>query len=937
MAKKKQGRSQKRRSERKVLDAFHLAERAENGSGSGSEDLDNDDLQVRDGIMDARKFQKNAGDGNEGLEDEELDSDEAMGSDDDYDVLSTKFSHTLRAKNKKTKQKNKKNGSVSSESESDDAESDDGYHSVDESQFVPLSEAWDMDDRDLAASKRSSDVVLDDAWDTESLQSESGSESGSESDSEANSESDSESEDEEAMLRGSDADSDVDMAHTVSKVRAGLKTAIPRHKKLVSETVAENEYSVPTGGHKLSLADMMAAADPAAAPLVTREPDAEDESSRALAVPLPRHIQERNNRKVAYEITKQEVARWQESVRALQDADHTVFPLPAPAVEEQEEVDEDAQAEAEYEKLRAVPALPEDSQKSALEEKVKGLLQAGALLDESNEATFEQLQLAKLSKEELFRRTAELRRMRELMFRDEQRAKRIKKIKSKQFRKIRKRERLRDADLVEGEEGEGESDPEDHDMRRAEERMSLRHKTQSKWAKNMIKSGITKDASSRAELEEMLRAGERLRARQLGHADGEQSDTNISDIERDYANDDADDVVEAEANERSRLGKGVLAMDFMKAAEERKRKENIKEIEFLKTMGNSGIEEFENSPADMNSINQLKNQGRRVYAPAVAAAKEEIADIEDETLRDFRDDDAKNLESRLAGRKAITEVEDEPPAKRQRVEEQEFTGFDDEENIANGGNDNNDSDNDNDNNNDEDEDDDDANPWLTAGEAPVNKSKKFSTVTEDSSKLDKAANKISKHTSKKSSNKQKQADTYIDLDKVMNISGNVMGSEDEEDESDPRMFRQQTLIQEAFAGDDVVSEFLDEKKQVIADEDDKEEDLTLPGWGGWGGAENTAKPKKKFVRKIDGVAQKDKRRDRNLENVIVNESVNKHNLKYQSSSVPFPYESREQYERALRMPVGEEWSSRATHQKTILPRVIVKQGVVIDPMKAPFK
>ena len=91
------------------------------------------------------------------------------------------------------------------------------------------------------------------------------------------------------------------------------------------------------------------------------------------------------------------------------------------------------------------------------------------------------------------------------------------------------------------------------------------------------------------------------------------------------------------------------------------------------------------------------------------------------------------------------------------------------------------------------------------------------------------------------------------------------------------------------------------------------------------------------MRKIDGVAQKDKRRDRNLENVIVNESVNKHNLKYQSSSVPFPYESREQYERALRMPVGEEWSSRATHQKTILPRVIVKQGVVIDPMKAPFK
>ncbi|KAM9897315.1 hypothetical protein OXX79_006955, partial [Metschnikowia pulcherrima] len=134
----------------------------------------------------------------------------------------------------------------------------------------------------------------------------------------------------------------------------------------------------------------------------------------------------------------------------------------------------------------------------------------------------------------------------------------------------------------------------------------------------------------------------------------------------------------------------------------------------------------------------------------------------------------------------------------------------------------------------------------------------------------------------------------------------------------------------------VVAEFRAEKEQVAAAEDDKEEDLTLPGWGGWGGVDEK-KPKKKFVRKIDGVAQRDNRKDKGLDNVIVNETVNKHNLKYQSSSVPFPYESREQYERALRMPVGEEWASSATHQKTILPRVIVKQGVVIDPLKAPFK
>ncbi|KAF8004943.1 hypothetical protein HF325_000400 [Metschnikowia pulcherrima] len=449
MAKKKQGRSQKKRSERKVLDAFHLAERAANGSESGSEG-ENDDLQVRDGIMDARKFMKNAN--GDGLEDEELDSDEAMASDDDYDVLNTKFSQTIRDKSKKRRR---------GEDSDSSSEDDEGYHSIDESQLVTLSEAWDMDERDLAQAKKTKDP-----------------------------------------------------AH--------------KHKRLITETVAENEFSVPTNGTKLSLAEMMAAGDPLAAPLVAQD---DEDDNKALAVPLPRHMQERNNRKVAYDITKQDVSRWQESVRALQNADHVTFPLPPPAVEEQEEVDAEA---------------------DELELKVNLLLKSGALLDESNEATFEQLALAKLSKEDLFKRTQELRRMRELMFRDEQRAKRIKKIKSKQFRKIRKRERLRDADLVEG--SDAELDPEDHDRKRAEERMSLRHKTQLKWAQNMIKSGITKDALTRAELEEMLRAGERLRTKQLGHAEGEQSDGNVSDIEREYARDDA----ASDTEERGLLGKGCV-------------------------------------------------------------------------------------------------------------------------------------------------------------------------------------------------------------------------------------------------------------------------------------------------------------------------------------------------------------------------------------------
>lgn len=931
MAKKKQQRSQKRRSERKILDAFHLAERGQNGS-DGS-DSDGEELQVRDGIMDARKFMKNQDD--DEFEDEELDSDEALGSDDDYDVLNSKFSQTIRDKRKN------KNAD----------ESDSEYDSVDESQLVTLSEAWDLDDKYNSAKKakslsqlKSLEVVLNDDWESDSAESESGSDSednkdqsaGEGSDSEDDSDGsdddssseESESEDEDKMLRGSDDEDEIDMSKTLSTINSHLKKD-PEHKRLINETVKENEYGIPTGGVKLSLADMLGSSEAPETTLISR--DLADDLN-ALAVPLPKRIQERNDRKVAYEITKEEVSKWEETVRVIRDADQLQFPMAPPATEEQEEVD----AEREYDSLRIVP---ENDSKSDLQSKIDAVLRAGALLDESKEATFEQIAAAKLSKEDMFKRTQELRRMRELMFRDEQRAKRIKKIKSKQFRKIRKRETLRDAALVEG--SDAESDEEDHDRKRAEERMSLRHKTQSKWAKSVIKSGITKDASTRAELEEMLRSGERLRSKQLGYNDGERSDGNISDVERDYENDDE----EAENQERAKLGKGVLAMDFMKAAEERKRKENLKDIEFLKNMRESnGTEAFDES--SKNSINQTKNQGRRVYTPSAKIAQEEAEEAEEEALHDYRDDEARSLEKQMRGRdrqpEQDTDENEQPPAKKHKVVEEEFAGFDDEDSDKEADSKKNsrakNSKNPLSSHNDGDSDP-EENPWLTGMSESTEKSKKYVAITEDSSRLSKAANKIQKVASKRQT-KGKTPDTYIDLNNAMSIAGNVQHSEDEDDDEEgpeTRMFLQKNLIQEAFAGDDVVSEFQEEKRRIAEEEDDKTEDLTLPGWGGWGGAEITAAPKKKFVRKIDGVVQKDKRKDKNLKNVIINETLGKHNLKYQSSSVPYPYESREQYERALRMPLGEEWTTKATHKKATQPRVVVKQGVVVDPLKAPFK
>jgi len=58
------------------------------------------------------------------------------------------------------------------------------------------------------------------------------------------------------------------------------------------------------------------------------------------------------------------------------------------------------------------------------------------------------------------------------------------------------------------------------------------------------------------------------------------------------------------------------------------------------------------------------------------------------------------------------------------------------------------------------------------------------------------------------------------------------------------------------------------------------------------------------------------------------------NAKYLASTLPHPFESRAQYERSLRLPVGPEWTTKETFQAATKPRVLVKQGI-IRPMQRP--
>ncbi|SCV02000.1 LAME_0G19922g1_1 [Lachancea meyersii CBS 8951] len=867
-------KSKTKPSKKRVQNALEIAQRELNGS-SDEESGFSRDLRRNGTVINPHRRSSDAGDDSteDKFEDEEIDSDEALGSEDEFDVMNSKFSQTIR-----DRKKTAKNGDLPSDDEEDE---EGGYTSIDEDDLMPLSAVWDLDDK--TNSVQDSLNLVDDDQEEEEEDEEEEDSSEDEDDSEDDEEDENKSEDPFDEI--SEGEDNVELNTITANLRKD--TEKNQYRRLNNAAIGEeNEFALPSFANdrkKLNLADMVNAIDDKEA---IEKAGLVKGKTQALNVPLPQRIQQRHDRKAAYEISKDEVNKWRDVVQQNRQAEHLSFPL-NPQTQHND---------------GTMFTPSERAVGTELEQKVDSLLETSKLADPVKESTFEEIATAKMSPEEMKKRTAEVRLMRELMFREERKAKRIKKIKSKAYRRIKKKELLKNKELIE--ESEEESDN-DRDAARARERMSLKHKTTSKWAKDMVKHGMTKDKQTREEMEEMLRQGERLRSKIAGHESGSESDSGLSDIENSENSRNASE----ESKLRDNLGKtGVMNMAFMKNAEARRAEANKESIAQLRDLesGNDGTS-LDNE--EVRGANVTINAGRRIYAPGTEDSKLEADEAEKAAEQDLKDDDSRSLVNQMtkkSNKKNGAKSGKSPKTKTNKYEENE-----------------------------------ELNPWLVGSgdESSTKKSNKINVIDEHSSKLAKSANKIAKNQAKRSAQASKKGsgteEQLLDVDSTNKMDLVDPYSQQEED-IDGFMFKQQEVIAEAFAGDDVEDKFQQEKKRVAIDEDDKVEDVTLPGWGDWAGA-GAAPTKKRKFKTTKGTVEKDKRKDKNLKNVIINEKVNKKNLKYQSSAVPFPFESREQYERSLRMPLGQEWTSRTSHQRMIKPRIMTKRGTVIDPLKAPFK
>ncbi|XP_053552558.1 LOW QUALITY PROTEIN: U3 small nucleolar RNA-associated protein 14 homolog A-like [Bombina bombina] len=153
----------------------------------------------------------------------------------------------------------------------------------------------------------------------------------------------------------------------------------------------------------------------------------------------------------------------------------------------------------------------------------------------------------------------------------------------------------------------------------------------------------------------------------------------------------------------------------------------------------------------------------------------------------------------------------------------------------------------------------------------------------------------------------------------------------EEEEEEDGDVDQKMIIHEAFAGDDVIRDFLTEKRSAEDAGKPKDINLVLPGWGEWGGTnlKVSKKKRRKFIIKAPPAPP---RKDQRLPNVIINEKKNIMVAAHQVNELPFPFCTKNQFESTIRAPIGNTWNTQRSVQKMTAPRLITKKGHIIKPI-----
>lgn len=642
----------------------------------------------------------------------------------------------------------------------------------------------------------------------------------------------------------------------------------------------------------------------------------------ALAAPLPKRQQDRLDREAAYEKARETLGRWQATVKHNREADHLMFPLPGPRGEEAAGT------------KRMLPT-PSAKPGNALESAIEGILQDSGLSSSKGKAkddmAGDELPDHKPSLKDVEARRAELRHARELLFREEQRAKRVKKIKSKAYRRVHRKEREKHAEQLRDAEGSdaSEGELEQRDRRRAEERMSTRHRD-SKWAKAAKKTGqLTWNAEARSGVEQMARRNEELRRRVAGENDGpepsdDESFGDSDENDEDFAlrTNEALAALRDEPDESNKTHQRLAGLKFMQridAAEKERNEADRRDLEKMLRRNQRGSDESDSSSEEERPV------GRRSYGPSVAAASTKKSAKRNEFEEGPpSDEEAAFEDEESAPSKPASDEWTTATSKRKQKQQPEAAAAASSKK-------------------------DKQKPTVKSAERPLNSKQEHSEHILAAFPADDAlpsapseatppepspsgASKPSAKVTSRPSKQKKPQSKYLEDDP----------SSSDVDASDANPNTEQSNaahIAAAFAPDTTAlnASFASEKKAATSAEDTQTASTSLPGWGAWAGAGLTKAARKSASKAAQRAPHKttqhgvaaSQRRDAHLDKVVLSERrPGRKQAALRVGALPFPFESAAQYEAGLRVPLGREWQAQGAFEESVKPRVLMKGGVV---------
>ncbi|KAG8736053.1 hypothetical protein FRC10_009857 [Ceratobasidium sp. 414] len=735
---------------------------------------------------------------------------------------------------------------------------------------------------------------------------------GAESESEPESDSGSETGSDAPSIAASDPDASAKLATFVTGLdtsskkrkqddptaeRAAKKQALIRDR---TEAGPEGEFGARSGPQPLTLTDLLTPA-----PQLTKSTKAlQNTTKSALSAPLAQRTQDRLDREAAYAATKEEIHKWAPTMRRIREAEHLAFPLQGPGAGKGAGVSN-------------ADVVGRFQSSTPMESTISSLLRAAHLsTDAETAATENTLAAATVSPEDLAARRAQLRATRELMFRADIKAKRVAKIKSKAYRRMKKREREKLAEI--GMDNEGEDEDEERvkaETIRAKERATLRHRTTGKWAQAMRRKGEMGEEDMDA-MHSLVDRSEVLRRKIMG--EDESSEDDEGGQERDVR--ELEELGQVDGVGEGAV-KGIMGMKFMKDAVGRADREaagmaDETRLELL------GLEQDTDAENGLGDETVGGNMGRRVYKPGQVKLQQTYSDISS-TLKSSESTPT-DIATPLPPVSGLNAPSRSPPSDVAPVPTIGLVPT--------------------------------SNPWLASKPVTGGKIARKSNVA-DTTKMQKVLGKSESERARawedavveidmaqamvfsESGNGGREAkETQGEKVEGVKVDGAYQDSSDEGsdvDERGPAAFKQRELVAMAFAGDNVVEDFSVEKQRVIEEDAPKEVDTTLPGWGSWGGrGTKKSAPRPNLIKKIAGV-DASKRADAGKSHVIISEKRDKKAAKYLVKDLPYPYTSKEQFARSMATPIGTEWNTRMAHQRATLPKVVKKVNFALKLVVSP--